>query len=47
MDDLKDLERYGYTILVILGLLILIYPNLASYIIGLILIAYGVLEIIK
>ncbi|MDD6535009.1 MAG: hypothetical protein SOZ23_01445 [Methanosphaera sp.] len=44
---MTNLERYGYTILVILGLLILIYPNLAAYIIGLILIAYGVLELIK
>lgn len=47
MDVLTNLERYGYTILVILGLLILIYPNLAAYIISLILIAYGVLELIK
>ncbi|MBE6493676.1 MAG: DUF3096 domain-containing protein [Methanosphaera stadtmanae] len=36
-----------YIMAVILGILILVYPNLVSYIVGLFLIIYGVLQIVK
>lgn len=36
-----------YIMAVILGILILVFPNLVSYIVGLFLIIYGVLQIIK
>ena len=38
-------EDLVYVILIILGLLILIYPQLASYIIGLVLIGVGILKL--
>ena len=36
-----------YIMAVILGILIIVYPNLVAYIVGLFLIIYGVLQIIK
>ena len=36
-----------YILAIILGIIILIYPNLVAYIVGLFLIAYGVLQLIK
>jgi len=44
----KDMtNQIIYIMAVILGILILVYPNLVSYIVGLFLIIYGVLQIVK
>lgn len=40
-------DDYKYAIAIMIGILILIYPALVAYIVGLGLIIYGVLEIIK
>ena len=47
MDDDKNINQYLYVLCIITGFLILIYPTLVAYIIGLFLIIYGVLEVIK
>lgn len=47
MDDDKNINQYLYVLCIITGFLILIYPALVAYIIGLFLIIYGVLEVIK
>jgi hypothetical protein len=46
LDDNKK-NLYLYVILIVVGFLLLIYPPLVAYILGLFLIGYGVLEIIK
>lgn len=40
-------DDYIYAIAIMLGILILIYPTLVAYIVGLALVIYGVLKIIK
>lgn len=42
-----DSNQIFYVLAIIVGILILIYPALVAYIIGLFLVLYGVLKIIK
>ncbi|WP_256365390.1 hypothetical protein [Methanosphaera sp. WGK6] len=44
---MDDINIYWYVAAIIVGFLLLIYPPLVAYIIGLFMIAYGVLQIIK
>ena len=43
----EEKEDIYYVIAIIVGILVIIYPNLVAYILGLFLIFYGALMIIK
>lgn len=43
----EEKEDVYYVIAIIVGILVIIYPNLVAYILGLFLIFYGALMIIK
>ncbi len=43
----EDKEDIYYVAAIVVGILVIVYPNLVAYILGLVLIIYGALMVIK